>query len=150
MIRKIAILMPMFFLCLTLDNCKSPEAPKELGYEYRYNVEVIYTRIAVKNPNMQENVTLNYHLNDPSYADTGGWLNMDKIETNKYRCYLPRVFIQTVEHPEKHRVTLDDWRGGVFFNGENIHIQGAYDQEIKEEDWSTFFKYPLLFRMSKE
>ena len=58
----------MFFLCLGLDNCKSPEEPEvpEPTYEYRYNVEVIYTRTTVDYPTHQDWVQMYFYLYDPA------------------------------------------------------------------------------------
>lgn len=69
MYRKIAILIPKFFLCLGLDNCKSPEASEpEPIYEYRYNVKVIYTRVAVDPMESPDYKYLSYHLYDPAVS----------------------------------------------------------------------------------
>jgi hypothetical protein len=106
MVRKIAILLPMFFLCLGLDNCKSPEGQSMLKhiyeYQYRYNVAVIYKRGEGDYQKTRDyDVLLTYWLYDPAktkppnYWPDYGTIEMNKIGENEYRCYLPKVFIQT-------------------------------------------------------
>lgn len=154
--RKIAIIIPMFILCLGLDNCKNPEEPErpEPIYEYRYNVEVIYTRITIDYPDNQDLVYFHYFLKDPAYisefVDYTGMIEMDKIGENMYSCYLPKVFVQTPPYPDKHMVYVSDEKKGGLHRAENISIQGAYEQEIRELDWGTFVYTFLYFKMSKE
>jgi len=154
--RKIAIIIPMFFFCLGLDNCKSPVAPEEPepNYEYRYNVEVIYTRVAVDYPQFQDYVGLHYNLRDPAIKDSHSWetdqgvMEMNKIGENKFRCYFSKVFVQTPLHLDKHKVSVSDFRrsGAI---AEKIDIQGAYDQEITKHDFGAFINSFLYFKMSK-
>jgi len=160
MFRKIAILMPMFFLCLGLDNCKSPVAPEEpepiyeYEYEYRYNIRVVFTHATEQiNQNFQ---MLYCYIYDPTLS---GWykydivyIEMDKIGENKYSCYLPKVFIQTPAHSTRHYVVIwfDKNEDTIMPTIDNIDVQGAYDQEVEITDWATFYKFRLYFRMSKE
>lgn len=163
MFGKIAILLPMFFLFLGLNKCKNPEEPeKPLGplpiYEYRYNVEVIYTRGAGDYQKEQDRVLLHYYLYDPlrteppSYWTDLGTIGMNKIGENKYRCYLHKVFIQTpLLSLDKHRITVSDFIKNGGMKGESVDIQGAYEQEIV----SRYVLYDAIkicaeFKMSKE
>jgi hypothetical protein len=159
MLYKIAVLISGCFLGLGLIGCKNPEAPEEPkpNYEYRYNVEVIYTRLAVEKPESQDYVALSYDLEDPAALDwdppqlrDSGTIEMNKIGENKYRCYLPKVFVQTPLHPDKHRVGVDDWKTEFGLKGESVDVQGAYDLEIWRADFTTFVHVRLKFRMSKE
>ncbi len=154
MFRKIAVIIPMFLFCLALDNCKSPEGPEEPNpnYEYRYNVEVIYTRTTQDIPAVgSDRVSLWCSLYNPP-SNVGKLItgDMDKIAENKFRYYLPEVFIQTPLNPDKHKIHLNDYtiisRNNLT---DDIYIQGAYDLEIEEEDWSGFIRFYLKFKMSK-
>ncbi len=161
MFRKIAIIIPMFFFCLGLDNCKSPVAPEEPepepNYEYRYNVKVVYTHATEQgNPDLQ---TLYCYLYDPAIPGSAdsqkydiNYIYMDKIGENKYRYYLPKVFIQTTAHPTRHYVVIwfDKNEDTIMPTVENIDVQGAYAQEVNISDWASFYKFRLYFKMSKE
>ena len=161
MIRKIAIIIPMFFFCLGLDNCKSPVAPEEPepNYEYRYNVEVIYKPTTVDYPESQDYVGLNCYLYDPALMvppnprfHDFSFFDMEKIGENKYRCYLSKVFIQTMAHSQKHYVLIgtDTRRDPRTPTAENIDIQGAYDQEVKIYDFDYFVNSRFYFKMSRD
>lgn len=155
MFRKIAFLIPIFLLCLGIEYCKSPEDPEEPepNYEYRYNVEVIYNRIAEGSG--PEYVVLDYLLNDPAESDkiysVQGNIRMDKIGKLKYRGYLPKVFIQTgrtVIEGQRHRVSVKEFTE-IDVESSSIDIQGAYDLEIiKPEDYLNIAIW-VYFRMSK-
>jgi hypothetical protein len=150
-----AILIPMFFLCLGLDNCKSPEEPEPID-EYRYNVEVIYTRGAGDYQKAQDYVRLHYYLYDPAIRDWPnywtdlGTIKMYKIGENKYRCYLHKVFIQTPRKYKNHRVIVDDWITNGGMKGESVDIQGAYAQEIEKiDELGNAIWIWVKFKMSK-
>lgn len=156
MVRKIAILMPLFLLCLALDNCKNPEEPEpEPNYYYRYDVEVIYTRVSEgSGPNY---VNLHYHLYDPGLLDLdppqisdSGSIKMSKIGKNKYGCYLPKVFVQTSSHHNRHRVNVID-NTEIDAKSSSIDIQGAYDLEVScsKNSWGNWEIW-VTFRMSFE
>ncbi|UCC41490.1 MAG: hypothetical protein JSV96_08755 [Candidatus Aminicenantes bacterium] len=158
MFRKIAILIPMLFLCLGLGNCKRPialEEPEPI-YEYRYNVEVVFTRTALKYPECTDWVRLHYNLFDPvlyPWKYDIGNLEMDKIEENKFRCYLPKVCINTPAYSKRvhrHSVSVEDDKSDEFaVLAEHIDVQGAYDLEIKSRNFGTFVDSTLWFKMSK-
>ena len=157
------ILLLVLVLCFGLYNCKSPAKPEGPGtfYKYRYNVEVIYTRVTVDHPEGhaegQDFVRLTYHLYDPAlfvapnprYTDNG-FVDMEEIGENKYRGYLPKAFIQNSRNPRKHDVSVSDYiaRGGSI--AERIDIQGAYEWEITNNDFGLFINSRLYFKMSKE
>jgi hypothetical protein len=143
MVRKIAIIIPMFFLCLGLNNCKSPEGPEEPNPNYRYNVEVIYSDVAEGESDFP--LFLYYGLHDAWGAFNSGYIEMTKIGENKARCYLSKVRI--IPDGLKHWVSVVDPNKEPWWHrGENIYVQGAYDLEI-----STNVGYSQLnFRMSKE
>lgn len=147
MLRKIAILRSMFFLWLGVYSCKSPEAPKEPepNYEYRYNVEVIYSPTT-----SQSRATITYVLYDPGKdgSDKGeiGGMEMNKIGKDRFRCYLDKVFIQTPRWHSKHHVFVMG-PGIECWTGENINIQGMYDVEIRQ---GLVCGTSLHFMMSKE
>ncbi|MFX1508301.1 MAG: hypothetical protein ACFFDC_19645 [Promethearchaeota archaeon] len=151
MVRKIAILIPMFFLCLGLNNCKSPEEPEkpESYYWYRYNVEVIYSDVAEGESDFP--LYLYYGLHDLWGSFNSGSIIMTKIGEKKARCYLPKVlcnvYNQKILHEGKHWVSVVDPNKEPWWHrGENIYVQGAYDLEI-----STNVGYSQLnFKMSKE
>jgi len=155
MLKKIAIIIPMFFLCLGLDNCKSPEEPEpEPIYEYRYNVEVIYTRVALDSSEVPDYVKLHYILLDPGLGDwswiDSGYIEMNKIEENKYRCYLPKVFVQNSGWNSKHRVIVTDNKE-IDVKNSYIIIQGAYDYELNDyENSRGDIEKCVYFKMSKE
>ena len=148
MFGKIAILMPLFFLCLGLNNCGGLNVREDF-FDFRYNVEVVYTNVAEDG----SNVTLYYILYDPTVSagskDTG-YIVMEKIEGNKARCYIPKVFIQhesEIGWDTKHIASVVD--KNVAFDvhtGENIEIQGAYELEIENVPNGTRLK----FKMSKK
>ena len=156
MFRKIAIIITMCFFCLGLDNCKSPEAPEPI-YEYRYNVEVIYTRAAGNYTQAQDKVRLHYYLHDPAITEGQYWhldfatIDMNKIGENKYRNYLHKVFIHTPRESKKHRVIVDDFITNSGMKGESVDIQGAFEQEIIERHVSlNAVRIMVDFKMSKE
>jgi len=151
MSRNIAILLHVFFLCLGLDNCKSPEAPEK--HMYRYNVEVIYTRAAGNYKHSPDKGQLHYYLYDPAITGRQSWhldfgtIDMNKIGENKYRCYLHKVFIQTPRKAEKHRVIVVDF---ITNSGMKVDIQGAFEQEIiRREVLSNAVRIWVDFKMSK-
>lgn len=142
MFRKIAILIPIFFLCLGLDNCKSPEGP-ESPIKYRYNVKVIYSDVAEGESDFP--LYLYYGLHDLWGAFNSGYIIMTKIGENKARCYLPEVLINTGS--SKHLISVVDPNKQPWCHrGENIDVEGAYDQEIS----TTHYCSRLKFKMSKE
>jgi hypothetical protein len=118
MARRIAVIIPLFFLCLGLDNCKSPEEPEKpepTTYEYRYNIKVIYTPATVDYPERPDLVQLRYILFDPAIKPPnlrrydGGVINMEKVGENKYRCYLHKAFVPSLDwlNPPKHSVLIE-------------------------------------------
>ena len=152
MYRKIAFLIPMFFLFLGLHNCKSPEEP-ESKYEYRYNVEVIYTRTNADYPNRSDEVRLWYNLLNfelPGYNTSEvGVKEMNKIGKDRFRCYLDKVYIQSERHTGlKHNVMALDNRLECD-TGEGIDVQGMYGAEIRYGSILVGFSR-LYFLMSKE
>lgn len=161
MVRKIAILISMFLLCLGLDNCKSPVAPEEpepiyeYEYEYRYNIRVVFTHATEQIS--QDFQMLYCYLYDPALWVSPDWqkydqvyIKMDTIGKNEYRCYLPKVFIQTPAHPTRHYVVIwfDKNKDTIMPTIDNIDVQGAYDQEVEITDWTSFYKFRLYFKMS--
>ena len=152
MCRRIAIIITMFFLCLGIYTCSSPEEP-EPNYEYRYNVEVIYTRTSVDYPNRSDEVRLFYSLLDfeiPGFSSKdSGVKEMNKIGKDRFRCYLDKVYIQNENHMGlKHTVYVSDSRlnDGT---GEGIDVQGMYGAEIRYGSILVDFSR-LYFLMSKE
>jgi len=144
MFRKIAIIVPMFFFCLGLNNCKSPQEPEPI-YEYRYNVEVIYSDVAEGESDSP--LYLYYGLYDIWGAFNSGQIRMTKIGEKKARCYLPKVIIITEEANYKHKVSVvDPNKQPLCDRGENIDVQGAYELEISTQHYCS----ELLFKMSKE
>jgi len=152
MFRKIAIIIAMFFFCLGLDNCKSPEEPRkpEPNYEYRYDVEVIYTRPdnAEIWPGGDDSVLLQGILYYPAatypYFNEVSWMN--KTGGNTYKYLISKVYVQKPGET-KHQITVDDLlRNPSFTYAENISVQGAYDLEARTMQYGT----ALLFRMAKD
>ena len=145
MIRKIAILISMFFLFLGLDNCKSPVGPEERNSLYRYNVEVVYSDVAEGESNFP--LFLYYGLNETWGSFNSGYIKMTKIEKKKAKCYIPKVLIIAEEDNYKHWVSVVDPNKQPWCHrGENIYVQGAYDLEIS----TTLYCSCLHFKMSKE
>ena len=150
-LKKIVILMPVFFLYLGLENCKSPAEPErpESYYWYRYNVEVIYSDVAEGESDFP--LYLYYGLHDLWGSFNSGAIKMTKIGEKKARCYLPKVLCNVYKnkiiHDGKHWVSVVDPNKEPWWHrGENIYVQGAYDQEI-----ATNVGYScLLFKISKE
>jgi len=160
MVRKIAIIIPVFFLCLGLNSCKSPFEPEPINV-YRSNVEVIYTSIEANDPHVQDGVTLFYYLYNPATWDsTDGFYNMgsikmDKIGENTYRCYLPTVFIQTTDKWFCHSITIrHSYKTQGGFDDEKVdlqeaYIQGAYEQETEYKIYGIdFMDIHIHFKMS--
>ncbi len=150
MFRKIAIIIAMFFLCLGLDNCGGIKVREDF-FEHRYNVEVIYTNVAEGG----SNVTLYYVLYDPTASGWGkvpGSIIMNKIEGNKARCYLPKVFIQHENGwDDKHTVSVVDENVAFYHHtGENIDIQGAYDLEIESVPNGTRLKFKMSMARNRK
>jgi hypothetical protein len=133
MFKKIAILMPLFFLCLGLYNCGGLNV-REDYFEYRYNVEVVYSNVAEG----ESSVTLYYILYDPLREGGSidpGYIIMNRIEGDKARCYLPKVFVQHEDDLNKHKVSVVDKNVAQYLKtGKNIEIQGAYELEIESDD----------------
>jgi hypothetical protein len=152
--RTIAIIITIFILCLGSDNCKSSEAPEDPTPEYIFGVEVIYTREEAALQGRQDSVFLYYELKDqPPRPDDLGLDEMENIwRTNKFRGFLPKVYVQTHRYPDKHKVYVRDHAINCSYApGENIGIKGAYDLEIKKIEYSeNCFHYYLYFKMSKE
>lgn len=145
MLRKIAFLMLMFSLFLGLNNCGGLKV-REDYFEFRYNVEVVYTNVAEDG----SNVTLYYILYDPTASGSNtvlGHIIMNKIGGNEARCYLPKVYVQHEDEFVKHRVSVaDENLAPDFQTGKNIFVQGAYELEIESVSNGTL----LTFKMSKK
>ena len=104
MLRKIVFLMLMFSLFLGLNNCGGLKV-REDYFEFRYNVEVVYTNVTEEG----SNVTLYYILYDPIASGSNtvlGHIIMNKIGGNEARCYLPKVYVQREDEFVKHRVKV--------------------------------------------
>ena len=145
MLRKIFFLMLMFSLFLGLNNCGGLKV-REDYFEFRYNVEVVYTNVAEEG----SNVTLYYILYDPIASGSNtvlGHIIMNKIGGNEARCYLPKVYVQREDEFVKHRVSVaDENLAPDFQTGKNIFVQGAYELEIESVSNGTL----LTFKMSKK
>jgi hypothetical protein len=141
--RKIAIIIPVFFLCLGLYNCMSPGNPdNSKSQRYRYNVEVIYSDVAEGESDFP--LFLYYSLEDDWGVTKSGYSQMTKIGENKARAHIPKVRIHTSDS-FKHSVSVVDPNKEPWCHrGENIDVQGAYDLEIS----TTCYCSCLLFRMS--
>jgi hypothetical protein len=143
MARKFTILMPVIFLCLGLYNCGGLKVRDDY-FEYRYNVEVVYSDAEEG----EGSVTLYYILYDP-LGEVGsqkiGHLIMNRIEGNKARCYLPKVFVQHEDDLMKHIVSVVDENGDpLIHTGKNIDIQGAYELEIESVPNGTRLTFKML------
>ncbi|MFX0198014.1 MAG: hypothetical protein ACFFCW_17990 [Candidatus Hodarchaeota archaeon] len=143
MAKKLAILMPLVFLCLGLYNCGGLKVRDDY-FEYRYNVEVVYSDVEEGGGS----VTLYYILYDP-LKEVGsqdiGYLIMNRIEGNKARCYLPKVFVQHEDDLMKHIVSVVDENGDPrLHTGKNINIQGAYELEIESVPNGTRLTFKML------
>lgn len=160
MSRKMAFLSLVLFFCLGLINCQSPEEPEPALkpiYEYRYNVEVVYTHAGGQtNPNKQ---LLYCDLYDPALLMQPNpreydicKIQMDKIGENKYRCNIHKVFIQTRAHPKLHYLLIwfDKNEPTIMSAVDKIEIQGAYEQEARVFDETNYYKFRLWFKMSKD
>lgn len=157
MVRKIAIIIPVFFLCLGLNSCKSLFEPRP-DYEYRFQVEVIYTTVDVDHAN--DSVSLRYMLYDPAKTFDmpdgfyrTGTIRMDKIGENKYRCILPSVFIQPPGNYDCHRIDIHHTTQSEMQDErvdlQEVYIQGAYEQETREAFAGIdFFWICIGFKMS--
>lgn len=146
MTRKIAVIIPLFFLCLALDSCKSSESPEEPKSDlYRYNVEVIYSDVAEGESNFP--LYMYYGLHDLWGAFESGNSRMTKIGDKKARAYIPKVLVIEEDSSSKHWVSVVDPNKEPWCHrGENIDVQGAYDLEIS----TTRYCSTLTFKMSKE
>jgi hypothetical protein len=128
-----------------LDNCKSPEEPEKSASYYRFNVEVTYSNVAEGESDFP--IFLYYGLWDLWGEFKSGSMEMTKIGANEARCYLPKVLISDPQSEGKHWVSVvDPNRQPWCHRGEDINVQGAYDQEID----TTLECSCLLFKMSKE
>jgi hypothetical protein len=158
--RKMAFILLVLFCCLGLTSCQSPEEPEPvlvLNYEYRDNVEVVYTHAGGQtNPNEQ---LLFCDLYDPALLLQPNpreydicKIQMDKIGENKYRCTIPKVFIQTQAHSKPHYLLIwfDKNEPIIMSAIDKIEIQGAYDQEARVFDETNYYKFRLWFKMSKD
>lgn len=132
MVRKTAFLIPVFFICLALNNCGGLKV-REDYFEYRYNVEVVYSNVAEGG----SSVTLYYVLYDPlreGGSTNPGYIVMNRIEGNKARCYLPKVFVQHEDDFIRHKVSVVDKNAAPGLKtGKNIEIQGTYGLEIESD-----------------
>ena len=145
--NKNVFILTMILMLLGLNNCKSTFAPEreepKPNCEYRYNVEVTYTRTQSSD---NKTVQLIYYQNDPcakyGYEKEGIW--MTEVSENKFRCCIEKVFVQTPIYPEKHSISANDVFGST---GENIVVQGAYDMEI--QSGMCCGNTVLYFRMAK-
>jgi hypothetical protein len=149
MIRKIVILIPVFFLFLGLDNCKSPVASGNKKSDlYRYNVEVIYSDVAEGGSDFP--LFLYYGLHELWGAFESGNCRMSKIGEKKARAYIPKVLIVEEDSSSKHWVSVVDPNKEPFCHrGENIEVQGAYELEISKSTYPPYESH-LLFKMSKD
>ena len=141
MVRKAVFLIPVFFLCLGLDNCKSSVGPEKKSSLYRYNVEVIYSDVAEGESDFP--LILYYGLVDVWGGFDSGNIVMTKIGEKKAKCYLSKVLITESEHWVS---VVDPNKEPWCHRGENIWVQGAYDSEISTSTYCSV----LLFKMSKE
>lgn len=166
--KRNPIILSLLVLLLFVA-CKSPAEPEvpqgpEPNFEYRYNVEVIYTRLPQwrnHDDDWQDaNVWIELKLYNPKYEshyDTPFTrvMYMEKISQDKFRCYIPEVFIQTPVHWKKHWVLVCDFASTT----EGIYIEGAYEWELAtrwrndDPDGNPMLAYQvdiLKFKMSKE
>lgn len=154
MIRKSVLLILVFYFSLGLERCLSPEKPEEpeqAVLKYMYHVEVIYARKAIEYPESEDHTEIWYYLYDPAFLGQEEYkcTEMNRIDKNKFRCYLPKVFVQTLEYNKKHRLCVFDLKKRDL-QAENIVIQGAYDLEITKFAFGAAVHSELHFRMSKE
>ena len=127
-------------------------------YKYRYDVAVLYKRGEGDCQKTQDYVLLHYMLYDPektkppNYWPDLGTIEMNKIGENKYRCYLPKVFIQTpLLSFNKHKVIIVDFIKNGGMKGESIDIEGAYEQEIVSRDvLNGSIKIFIVFKIANE
>ncbi len=145
-------LLLLLVICMTGIRCATPTATvPEKNYEYRYNVEVTYTRPdnAELFPGEEDEVTLVRKLLDS--GQIGGWdgaanLMMKKTGANTYKYVISKVYVQKPGELIKHRLGVWDMlRNPRHANAEDISIPGAYDLEARDMLDGT----NLLFRMAK-
>ena len=137
----------LLVICMTGIRCNLFTSSK---YEYRYNVEVIYTRPADAElwPDLYgRDVLLDLYLYDPQsqYHNIGYQIVMHTIGVNTFRCLIDKLYIQRPGET-KHRLGITDTQQQNYFtDAKNISVQGAYDLEIAELSGSSF----LFFRIAK-
>ncbi len=143
MFKKNAFSIPLFFLFLGLYNCGGLKV-REDYFEYRYNVEVVYSNIAEG----EKSITLYYILYDPlreSGSTDPGFIIMNRIEGNRARCHLPKVFVQHEDDLIKHIVSVvDENEAPNLHTGKNVTIRGAYELEIESVSNGTRLKFKML------
>lgn len=151
MIRKIVILIPMFFLFLALDNCKSPASPGEPPIQYQHQfrdtVEFTYKRDSTKiivTDHEHIPVPIRYILIDSSgntygpgeeYSSTYGlrigdvW--MEKIGKYKFRFYFKHVrIIEEVEDIDHVIILWDEAISPHPIDEKDITLEGAHDIRV--------------------
>jgi len=135
--RKYFLIILIF---LTFISCEKIFKPgKEEPIEFRYNVEVVYTRDVnkIKFPNAPDIASpLVVELYNPfrgGYEDKYDQINiqMEKIAENKFRGIIPQVYIQrSIDLNWKHKAYLQDLKLGEW-TGEDMRIEGEYGVEIR-------------------
>jgi hypothetical protein len=147
----------LFLNFLTFISCEKIFKPgKEEPIEFRYNVEVVYTRDVnkIKFPNAPDIASpLVVELYNPfrgGYEDKYDQINiqMEKIAENKFRGVIPQVYIQrSIDLNWKHKAYIFDRKiGGV--TGE-MKIEGEYGVEIRQYSEGIIQGTQRFFLMGK-
>jgi hypothetical protein len=151
--KQMTILAILTIACLSGIQCGRDLTTgwKPSAYEYRYNVEVTYTRPlgAELTPGGDDTVQLVLQLVDPAqpYGYQGGGIWMTKVGPNTYKCTIAKVYVQPSSGGSSHQLGVTDLlKKPMYCHAEDITVQGAYDLGVREMQYGT----DLTFKMSKE
>jgi hypothetical protein len=142
--EKMRFLM-LLVICMAGIRCANSAA----DYEYRYNVEVTYTRPAdfELNPNGEDDVILTLDIYEPTapWGFTSIKVLMTKTGELTYKCFVAKIYVQKPGEEKHQAVVADAFIKDQTPHAEYISIQGAYDLETRTMQVGT----ALLFRMAK-
>ncbi|HRY76918.1 MAG TPA: hypothetical protein P5524_02035 [Candidatus Paceibacterota bacterium] len=138
--KNILFCLLILFSATLITSCKSYTGPEPPTAEYKYDIQVTYTRDPAKIRFPEGNDEYTYLFGELSYPPSIGGvehisIQMTKVGDNQFTCTIPKIWVNSsglyhVVRVQDPKLFIPGGENCTAYTGENIDISGSYDQQV--------------------
>lgn len=138
--KNLLFCLLILFSAILITSCKSYTGPEPPTPEYKYDVQVTYTRDPAKIRFPEGNDEGTYLFGELSYPPSIGGhedfgVQMIKVGDNQFTCTIPKIWVNSsgfyhVLEVQDLKLAISGGENCTAYTGENINIPGSYDLQV--------------------